>query len=710
MKKLGLILLLVMAFSMIPVNAIDRQVVEHKLDPEIKPVSVTETDSSFIVDGGSHIEYFKDSTGYDMIKTPTGETMVASQRWTVEYLSGTKWKQVGIPYEVTHTQMNESVEVSRHYTDYASTEIEVKAKTNPELGTKTDIIINSGEDRFYRIVWNLDGINNELVSYDDNSVTFTSSTDWITIDWSDAFNQYGDITDFEVTDSAGGKKLEVIFNVGIIKQGESLVLDPTLIASYDISNRDNQLNMQGLHPSADADVSSGGQTWQFVSGNVTLTSVEFALLKSGLPLGNSYARVYDMTGTHGVDGKPTGAALASSDAVSVATFGLGFARIGFNFTGADQIELVNGTFYVLTFENPTAGTIDVGNYVRIGRDVSAPTDPGNLCFYSNSVWTEQAGSDIIYYVYGDPYNPPVVNSLDADPVFSKDASGWVNTTVSNLPVIDLTTVNIQVNTTGDQNNFTLRWTQATDTFSEVSDLDNICTLNAESVRENINTTTDKICFNFNITGGQSGFCDVFVTAINDDVLNDTALFSNAFTFSYFNFNPTADLVDAAFEQFGIIGYLTTITTWVSGISNRFESSLTRLLELILLQFTVIEQVYNFFTTWATDLFAIALTFSTFYHQIMDGTSPWIQPIYAIGNFWDLIGYDSWAPAVPMLLFIWWLDSMPKRAQQTVGGEFQVFINDLNTAIGLISYFVSIFTSVANAIINYVYGLFPSITP
>jgi len=305
---------------------------------------------------------------------------------------------------------------------------------------------------------------------------------------------------------------------------------------------------------------------------------------------------------------------------------------------------------------------------------------------------------------------PTNAAISADAIFSLDQSGWFNVTVTELNgVTNLDTVTIQVNTTGDSQNFTLRWTQATDAFSEVSDLDNICELNTESVRANINTTTDLISFNFNITAGQSGLCDVLVTTIDDTAFSDIDLYSNAFKFSYFNWNPTADKIDSLFEQFGIIGYLTTITTWISGLVSKFESSLTRILALVLLQFTVIEQVYTFFTGWATDLFAIALTFSTFYHQIMDGTSPWIQPIYAIGNFWDLIGYDSWAPAVPMLLFIWWLNSMPKRAAQTVGGEFQVFINDINTAIGLISYFVSIFSYVANTIIDYVLRILPGVT-
>ena len=710
MKKLGLILIIVMALSMIPVNALDIKIGEHKAIIDVPQIGVVETDSSFIVDSGSHIEYFKGSTGYDMIKTPSGETLVASQRWTVEYLSGTNWKQAGIPYDVTHTQVNESVEVSRYYTDYANTEIEVKAKTTPEFGTKTDIIINSGEDRNYRIVWSLDGINNDLVSYDENSVTFTSSTDWITIDWNDAFNQYGAITDFEVTDSAGGKKLEVIFNVGLVKQGESLVLDPTYLDSYDISNRNSFRVMADHHPSDSGFASAYGQSFTSGGGGPILGAV-FVVEKNGAPTGNVVATLYAHAGVYGTSSVGTGAVLATSDVFDVSTAPAAFDFINFTFTGAEQYVLTAATYYVIMIEKTAGGTFDGADNLYVGVDTTAPSHDGNTVYYENGGWLSLNTRDTIFYVIGAPATAPVNVALTPTPIISLNTPGWVNVTVQDANgVTDLNTVTIQVNTTSDSENFTLRWTQAGDAFSEVSDLENIVVLNPESVRANINATYDLISFNFNITGGQSGQCTVRVTTIDDGALSDVDLYVDAFEFSYYNWNPTADLVDRAFEQFGIIGYLTTITTWVSGISNRFESSLTRLLELILLQFTVIEQVYNFFTTWATDLFAIALTFSTFYHQIMDGTSPWIQPIYNLGNFWDLIGYDLWAPAAPALLFIWWIYSVPERAKQTVGGEIQVFLNDINTAIGLISYFVSIFTSVANAIINYVYGLFPSITP
>ena len=62
-----------------------------------------------------------------------------------------------------------------------------------------------------------------------------------------------------------------------------------------------------------------------------------------------------------------------------------------------------------------------------------------------------------------------------------------------------------------------------------------------------------------------------------------------------------------------------------------------------------------------------------------------------------------------LSLILWFDSLDKRGAQTVGGVPQVFINDINTAIGLISYFIGVFSFVANTIIDRVYGLFEALT-
>jgi len=376
--------------------------------------------------------------------------------------------------------------------------------------------------------------------------------------------------------------------------------------------------------------------------------------------------------------------------------------------------ITNGTYALAIWTNEEGGSnpgiqYDAGG-IR-GKDSTVgiadwPTYPSVLTD------TPQAARSYSVYLNYTEVTPsaPVTKNVECHDV-SLDQYELLNITIHEPNgITSLNHVDVNVNTTGDSQNFTFRWVRSTSIFSELSDPDNIATLDTATCIENILNATDVILgFNFTITGGQSGPCDVRVYGYDNSGLNSDDLYASVFTFSYFNWNPTADKIDSLFEQFGIIGYFTIITAWIEGISSKFQSSLTRILALVLLQFTVIEQVYTFFTGWATDLFATVLTFSTFYHQIMDGTSPWIQPIYAIGNFWDLIGYDSWAPAVPMLLFIWWLNSMPKRAAQTVGGEFQVFINDINTAIGLISYFVSIFSYVANTIIDYVLRILPGVT-
>jgi len=369
--------------------------------------------------------------------------------------------------------------------------------------------------------------------------------------------------------------------------------------------------------------------------------------------------------------------------------------------------LSNGTYALAVWSDEPGGThpglrYDIGGGDS-GKDVTVGA--GNWSNFPATL-TESSADTRKYSVYVNytviAPTPPVNVALDSDAVFSKDVYGWVNATVYDENLVNnLNTVTIQVNTTGDSENFTLRWTQTTNTFTEVSDPSGICTLGA-SVRTNFNATTDIISFNFTITGGQSGLTDVRLTTIDDGALSDIDLYTSEFDFSYFNWNTEVyGLINSLFGDFGIIGYMTLITTYIAGFTTWFSSSLTRLLALMVQQFRIINAVYTFFTYWFTAIVGIVLDFSTYYQSILDGT-------YAIstglGNIWNLTGYNSWAPIIPLALFLWWIDSFPKRAAQTVGGETQVFINDISTAINLVSYFTGIFMFVANTVIDRVLGL------
>ena len=546
MKKLGLLLILIIALGVIPVTA--------------------QTDNFYTIEA---LEIYKDSAGYDTLYKPDGTVFIYSQRYTIEALEGPKWKQVSTPFNVYSDGEN----IVREYTDYIGTSSEVIYKPADNGGIKTDVVIHSGVTREYRIKWALDGITNTDYVVTENGLNFTSVDNWVHINWDDAFKQYGEITEYTISDSANGKKLDITFTIGIIEAGKTFTLDPEILAYY---YGDGALRTLGAaHPSANTYNSIVGQSFNCTEIG-QITSVWFNISKSNNPTGLLTAHLYAHNGTLGINSTIIGSSLATSDTLNSSTLTAAYVAHQFNFTGYQQALVQAGTQYCIVLK--AGAGIAAPNTVRLLADNTAPSHEGNFVYYQNGAFGYDASYDIWFELW---FNP--------------------------------------------------------------------------------------------------------------------------------SFNDAAVLIDNAFELFGIYGYLATITAWINGLTGWFESSLTGILTMLVQQFRVIDEVFTWFTLWTTNLIGVALDFSEFWQSLMDGTSVWIQPIYGIGNFWNLIGYNLWAPAVPMLLFIWWLDSIPKRGAQTVGGEMQVFINDLNTAIGLISYFVSIFSYVANAIIDRVYGLFPAIT-
>lgn len=172
-----------------------------------------------------------------------------------------------------------------------------------------------------------------------------------------------------------------------------------LIDSYSETNEDSALNLLNLHPSTD-NISAGGQSFTNLADTYKITSAKFYLLKIGLPIGNAHAVLYAHSGTYGVNSLPTGAPLATSDDFDVSTLLAGYAVVELFFTGAEQYEMQADTKYCIVFENPEAGTIDAGNYVRMGRDSIGPTHGGNIIWHFSGAWGS-GSDDMCFYVYGD---------------------------------------------------------------------------------------------------------------------------------------------------------------------------------------------------------------------------------------------------------------------------------------------------------------------
>jgi len=177
-----------------------------------------------------------------------------------------------------------------------------------------------------------------------------------------------------------------IYRAGIVvRQGL------TQISNYSESNQ-SSLAAVG---SEDTDrVSELGQS--FTAIGVNLGRVDMYIKKVGSPTGNAVAILYAHTGTFGSTGTPTGAALATSDVFDVSTLTTSLELKSFNFSGAEQYSLVNGTNYFIALKYITG---DDSNYVQWGLDGSSPSHAGNKANKTNGTWSANSAQDFCFWLY-----------------------------------------------------------------------------------------------------------------------------------------------------------------------------------------------------------------------------------------------------------------------------------------------------------------------
>lgn len=137
---------------------------------------------------------------------------------------------------------------------------------------------------------------------------------------------------------------------------------------------------------------------QSFNGNgKSLSQAKAYLYKGGSPGGSIVAKLYAHTGSYGAGGKPTGAALATSDPIAASSLGGSYGLVTFNFS--TPYTLVNGTKYCIVLES--AGDLSVGgsDYIMVGYDNSAPTHGGNLVDWNGASWVAYSTLDLCFYVY-----------------------------------------------------------------------------------------------------------------------------------------------------------------------------------------------------------------------------------------------------------------------------------------------------------------------
>ncbi len=151
---------------------------------------------------------------------------------------------------------------------------------------------------------------------------------------------------------------------------------------------------QSSFVSLSATTATSGVGQSFTGNGGALSVCRFYLKKTGAPTGTAVAKVYAHSGDFGVDGLPSGPALATSEPFAVSDLTGSYVLTDFTFARDNQILLVSATKYVVTLEYSSG---DGGNTVDVGTDNLEPSHAGNQVVF-DSAWTAPSGIDTIFSV------------------------------------------------------------------------------------------------------------------------------------------------------------------------------------------------------------------------------------------------------------------------------------------------------------------------
>lgn len=240
-----------------------------------------------------------------------------------------------------------------------------------------------------------------------------------TADENDFGTDYTPVLEFTGSDPEGNS---IRYNIQIDSSNE-------FSSAGGIIDYHSESNVNYDSPIGKADINNLKKIAQSFTGDGnTITSTKFYLKKTGTPTNILSAKIYAHTGTYGVDGKPTGSPIISSNSYPASSLTTSYQLIDFSFPTTYQTT--DGTNYITSLE---INGVNDSNYVLVGYDASTPTHSGNLSHYYDMVelWTVVSGTDASFYVLSaapllnklsgtDPGFINTINESDDEPYISGD--------------------------------------------------------------------------------------------------------------------------------------------------------------------------------------------------------------------------------------------------------------------------------------------------
>lgn len=150
------------------------------------------------------------------------------------------------------------------------------------------------------------------------------------------------------------------------------------------------------------------QTFLTVAGG-NIGDASLYMSKNGSPTGFATLQIFNMTGTYGSTGLPTGSALCTSDNFDVTALTPSNANFTFTFSGVNQIALTNATHYALVL-NYSGG--DAAN--QIIWAASTPYSGNNGYFPTPSgPWTVDTNGQDNQFTINSAVLGPQVSASDS---------------------------------------------------------------------------------------------------------------------------------------------------------------------------------------------------------------------------------------------------------------------------------------------------------
>lgn len=145
--------------------------------------------------------------------------------------------------------------------------------------------------------------------------------------------------------------------------------------------------------------------------------VTFYLRKKGQPSGWMWCKLYDVTGSCGVDCKPDDDKfLCGTGGMMVSSLTTSFQLITFNFSSCVCLE-PDHCYAVVFVAWSGFGGLDDNNFIEVGIDKDTPTHQGNTVYYKEGAWhsygpDDAFNIDTIFYICGTDCTPPVPAGSD----------------------------------------------------------------------------------------------------------------------------------------------------------------------------------------------------------------------------------------------------------------------------------------------------------